>query len=98
MVHSQAKPSVTFREPGLYRIVVQGLLVPSDADRLGGMTITTETDEGQPPVTTLAGRLKDQSQLSGILNTLYEMHLTILTVQAEATGEDERVDKERELQ
>ena len=98
MFHSQAKPSFTFGGPGLYRIVVQGLLDPSDADRLGGMTITTETDEGQAPVTTLFGRLKDQSQLSGILNTLYEMHLTILTVHAEATGEDERVDEERALQ
>ena len=88
MVHSQGKPSFTFGGSGLYRIVVQGLLDPSDADRLGGMTITTHTDEGQPPISTLAGRLKDQAQLSGILNTLYEMHLTIVTVQALGEGED----------
>ena len=88
MPRSQRKPSFTFGGPGLYLIVVQCLLDPSDADRLGGMTITTETDEGKPPISTLAGRLKDQAQLSGILNTLYEMHLTIVTVQALAEGED----------
>jgi hypothetical protein len=32
-------------------------------------------------VTTLAGRLIDQAELSGVLNTLYELHLPILSVE-----------------
>jgi hypothetical protein len=31
-------------------------------------------------VTTLTGRLKDQAELSGVLNSLYELHLPILAV------------------
>ena len=57
---------------------------PTDADRLGGMKITVDSAEPREPAATLTGRLKDQAQLSGVLNTLYEMHLTILTVQAVA--------------
>ena len=87
MVHSQSNPGFTFGGSGLYRIVVQGLLDPSDTNRLSGMTITTHRDEGQPPISTLTGLLKDQAQLSGVLNTLYEMHLTIVTVQALGEGE-----------
>jgi hypothetical protein len=32
-------------------------------------------------VATLVGRLKDQAELSGVLNTLYEMHLPLLSVE-----------------
>jgi hypothetical protein len=49
---------------------------------------TTDAEEKQAPVTTLVGRRKDQAQLSGILNALYEMHLAILTVQALESEED----------
>ncbi len=40
MGHSQCESSFTFGDPGYYRIVAQGRLDPSDADRLGGMAIT----------------------------------------------------------
>ena len=73
----------TFEGPGFYRIVVKGRLDPSDSDRLGGMSITTKEDAGQRGrISILAGRLMDQSQLVGILNTLYGIHLTILGVEA----------------
>ena len=32
--------------------------------------------EADPPVTTLEGELSDQTALAGVLNTLYELHLT----------------------
>lgn len=89
MGHSQCESSFTFGDPGYYRIVAQGRLDPSDADRLGGMAITMASAEQHPPVATLVGLLKDQAQLSGILNTLYQMHLTILTVQALGDGADQ---------
>jgi hypothetical protein len=89
MGHSQCASSFTFADPGYYRIVVQGRLDPNDADCLGGMAITMASAEQPSPVATLVGRLKDQAQLSGILNTLYQMHLTILTVQALGDGADQ---------
>lgn len=32
-------------------------------------------------MTTLVGRVRDQAALAGILNSLYEMHLPILSVE-----------------
>ena len=64
-----------------YRIRVQGYLDESRSDFLSGMTITTSSQEDQGVVTTLVGRLRDQAELSGVLNTLYELHLPILSVE-----------------
>jgi hypothetical protein len=38
--------------------------------------------ETDPPVTTLRGELGDQASLAGVLNTLYELHLPIISVQS----------------
>ena len=69
-----------FGDSAKYRIVVQGCLEESFSERLGGMRITTSGCEEQAPVTVLEGRLIDQAELSGVLNSLYEMHLPILSV------------------
>jgi len=50
------------------------------SDLLGGMTISPDTVEADPPVTTLEGELRDQAALAGVLNTLYELHLPVLLV------------------
>lgn len=62
-----------------YRIRVQGRVDSTWADRLGGMAITADT--AKPPVTILVGHPADQAALSGVLNTLYELHLPLLTVE-----------------
>ena len=65
-----------------YRICVQGRLDASWSERLGGLQITTSRCRaGQPPVTTLLGEVKDQAELIGILNTLYDLLLPLLGVQ-----------------
>ncbi|MGB5872447.1 MAG: hypothetical protein WBG80_16445 [Bacteroidota bacterium] len=61
-----------------YRIEVQGRLDVEWADRLEGMNITHR--EHGTPVTTLIGRLRDQAALSGLLNSLYELRLPLLSV------------------
>ena len=73
-------------EPATYRIEVEGNLDESLSDRLAGMRITTLKREDQTYMTTLVGRLMDQAQLSGVLNSLYELHLSILKVEV-VTGE-----------
>jgi hypothetical protein len=65
-----------------YRIKVQGYLDESKSEFLGGMTITTASQGDQGMVTTLMGRLRDQAELAGVLNTLYELHLPILSVES----------------
>ncbi|MBW2429187.1 MAG: hypothetical protein JRF56_09530 [Deltaproteobacteria bacterium] len=67
--------------PSSYRIRVQGILDRSWADRLGGMTVAEDSSDDQAAVTILEGHLPDQAALSGILNTLYEMHLPLLSVE-----------------
>ncbi|MFC1766774.1 hypothetical protein ACFL6U_32455 [Planctomycetota bacterium] len=63
-----------------YRIQVRGDLDPRWSDRLGGMSISVEHQSGQRAVTTLTGSLRDQAALSGVLNTLHELHLPVISV------------------
>jgi hypothetical protein len=81
MAGSSSTNHVKFEGPATYRIVVRGGLEASLSDCLAGMRITSESREGQKPVTSMVGRLLDQAQLSGVLNALYEMHLPILSVE-----------------
>jgi len=49
---------------------------------LAGMRITTRKRLDQTTVTTLVGLLRDQAELSGVLNSLYDLyHLSILKVE-----------------
>jgi hypothetical protein len=81
MPQPQQRKGLTLSEPAVYRIVVQGRLDESMSDRLGGMRITTSECPGHTPETTLVGRLRDQAALSGVLNSLYELHLPVLSVE-----------------
>lgn len=81
MSDSHGKSSVKFEKPGRYRIVVEGNINESWSDRLAGMRIVSNHREKGKVMTTLTGDLRDQTQLSGVLNTLYELHLSILLVE-----------------
>jgi hypothetical protein len=86
---SQAKKMETFAfdQPGNYRIRVLGLLDKSWSERLGGVRISQREHEDQErPVTELIGKMRDQAELSGLLNTLYELHLTLLSVKYLGSG------------
>ena len=76
-----------------YRIEVEGHLDESWSDRLAGLRITTRRREDQSTVTTLIGWVRDQAELTGVLNSLYELHLPILSVEnlAEDNGAFEGV-------
>ena len=79
MIRKNAPKTLKMQGPAIYRIRVQGKLDPKLADRLGGMQITEvcKTDKG--PETILVGRIVDQASLSGILNSLYELHMPVLS-------------------
>jgi hypothetical protein len=64
-----------------YRIEVEGCLEESWSDRFAGMRIRCRKRVDQSFITSLTGQLKDQSELTGILNNLAEHHLPILTVE-----------------
>ena len=71
---------LTMESPAVYRIRIQGRLRAAWADRIEGMNITTDASADGSPETVLVGRVRDQSALSGVLNTLYELHLPVLSV------------------
>ncbi len=71
----------TFDKPAIYRIRVQGILDESWSSRLSGMQIMQDENKAKKKMTILYGYLQDQSALSGILNTLYELGLSIMSVE-----------------
>ena len=65
-----------------YRIQVQGYLDGTWSDRLGGLTIMVNCQLVNGALaTTLFGRLRDQTTLIGVLNSLYDLRLPLLTVE-----------------
>ncbi len=81
MTQNSNGKNINLWTPANYRIEVAGHLAESRSDRLAGMRITTRKKSDQATVTTLDGRLRDQAELSGVLNRLYDLHLSILKVE-----------------
>ena len=86
MTHNSNEKHIKLWTPATYRIEVVGHLAESRSDRLAGMRITTRKKSDQTTVTTLDGRLRDQAELSGVLNRLYDLHLSILKVEVVKGG------------
>ena len=84
--------------PATYRIEVEGVLDEIWADSLAGMRISSRKRPDQSTVTTLTGLLRDQAELSGVLNGLYGLHLPILSVKilSEDNGNSQDLDKPAE--
>jgi len=61
-------------------IKVQGRLDETWSDRLAGMQIKTSS-RGDIKVTILSGNVMDQAELLGVLNSLYELHLPLLSLE-----------------
>ena len=78
---SSRRKNFDFSMPAVYQIKVQGALQESWSKRLGGMQISISRSQEREPISIITGRVKDQSALSGILNSLYEMHLLVLSVE-----------------
>ncbi len=82
MQNVNSRKSFPFDRPGNYCIHVLGSLDESWSERLGGLRITACSQKNQEgSVTELFGKVRDQAELAGVLNTLYELHLTILLVE-----------------
>ena len=70
-----------FNRPGKYRIRVLGSLDERFCGRLGGLHITAcKPKDQEGSVTELCGKVRDQAELAGLLNSLFELHLTLLSV------------------
>ena len=81
MQQSGYEKNFSFNRPANYRIRVQGFLDKKWSERLGGLRITTSKTGDQKSVTVLQGQVSDQAELAGVLSTLYQRHLTLLSVE-----------------
>ena len=100
MIMKNAPKILKMHGPAIYRIRVQGKLDAKLADRLGGMQITEvcKTDKGLETI--LVGRIVDQASLSGILNSLYELHMPVLSakcVDVEGKGKSQKENDDEPL-
>jgi hypothetical protein len=71
----------TFDKPAVYRIRVEGVLDESWSNRLSGMQIISDESKKNKKITILFGYLSDQSALSGVLTSLNDLGLSILSVE-----------------
>jgi hypothetical protein len=65
---------------GVYQIKVQGRLDERWTDWFSGMTITCERGSDGSPITVLTGAVADQSVLRGILGSVWDLNLTLVSV------------------
>jgi hypothetical protein len=72
--------------PAIYRIHVMGALGTSWSRYLGGAEIK-QAGETDSPVTMLTGCAQDQAALLGILNTLYDLGLPLLSCECKYSAE-----------
>jgi hypothetical protein len=63
-----------------YEIIVQGSLDERWSDWFSGLTLTREPEAAANPVTRLTGLVADQAALRGILNRLWDLNLTLVSV------------------
>jgi hypothetical protein len=63
--------------PQIYQISVQGRLDRDWSDWFGGMTVTYEDGSS---LTTLTGAIPDQAALRAILTRIWDVNLTLLSV------------------
>jgi hypothetical protein len=77
MASKPEKKCPSMSEPAIYRITVGGRLNAKWAERIEGMNITEASGPDGKPTAVLVGRLANQAALAGVLNTLYELHLPV---------------------
>jgi hypothetical protein len=81
MAEMENQRKYTFDSPGVYRIRIHGQLDDAWLDRLGAMEVLEKSSKEDKKVTALTGRLQDQAALAGVLDTLYGMQCTLISVE-----------------
>lgn len=80
-------PELTMGASARYQIRVRGNLDGSWSEKLGGLKIETTMETA---MTVLTGPLADQAALSGVLNTLYDLQLPVISVEHLPSANDQK--------
>lgn len=86
MGSEQEKKESVMKTPAIYRIRVSGTLDSKWSGLLESMNITEIKNAEGETESILVGRLDDQAALSGVLNSLYEMRLAVLSTECLERG------------
>ena len=78
--HPAAAPDLAAAQPAAYRIVVQGNLDANWAEWLSGMTVRVALDGKGSAQTSVTGVVRDQAALRGLLGRLWDLNLTLISV------------------
>jgi len=81
MIKLRVSDDLKFTSLAAYQIFIKGFLDESWSDRLNGMTIGHLNSDAGLPVTKLCGKVQDQAELLGVLNSIYEMHLPLISLE-----------------
>jgi hypothetical protein len=73
----------------VYQIKVQGKLDEKWSSWFEGLTVTSETLDEGATVTVFAGSVADQAALRGILEKIWDLNLTLISVFRVDTGTKE---------
>ncbi len=71
---------IKFSQPGNYHIQVLGSVPPALWDYFEGETDQVSTDENGNVTTTLKMHVRDQAELTGLINMLYDWRLVLISV------------------
>ena len=74
---------IKFSQPGIYQIQVLGNVPPGLWDFFDGETDCISIDKNGKVTTTLKMHVRDQAELSGLINMLYDWRLVLLYVKME---------------
>jgi hypothetical protein len=73
-------PKLSLDQPGAYRIRVQGALRGNWVEYFEEMKLEVEESEDGVQTTILSGCLSDQAAVQGVLQKLYNLGFTLLSV------------------
>ena len=81
MSNSNYPRNIEFGGPASYRIVVKGALSETSRRRFSGMTIETIQKGEESVISTLTGPVMDQAELRGVLDALFGLHLSVISIE-----------------
>jgi len=87
-----------FRGRSIYEIKIRNHLSDKSQRWFGGMTATSCIDEDGTPITVFTGLIRDQAALHGLLMTIRNMNLTLISVNQirdESGAEEDQVNPDQ---
>ena len=70
----------SFQSNATYQITVEGKVEPFLLDMLPSAFEISYAKSGGKDISSLIGKVEDQAQLTGILNTIYNTRMTVISV------------------